>query len=104
MIADLYTYILAPWTTPNWAILKQAVEQFPDLIDNRQIGGAWRRSPNDMVSDGELLVNGDDIRYIYVKANTEELMQSGLLAHISDYTLYTKETQPFEEYWLNVNL
>lgn len=99
-----YTYILALKTDENAALLEEAIQLFPDLETNRQVGEARKKGDNDVIIEDSVVEFSDNTPFFYVKANTDELMKSGLLSHISDYTLYTKETQPFKEYWLNVNL
>ena len=98
-----YTYILAPNTPHNFAVVQQAIAGFPDLVGNRQIGRATPKSEADVLDlDGDLLVAESNEQYIYVKADTLELEASGLLAFVQDYQLFTVETQPKSEFWLNV--
>lgn len=100
---EVNTYILAPHTAQNFAVVQQAIQGFPDLIAGRQIGGAYQKNIADVLdADGGLLLPANITPYIYVKANTVELYASGLLEHVQDYTLYTIDTQPFSIYWLNV--
>ena len=100
---DTYTYILAPHTAHNYAVVLQAVASFPDLISNRQVGRATPKSALDVLDDeGGLLVAESNEQYIYVKADTAELEASGLLAYVQDYQLFNIDNQPKSEYWLNV--
>ena len=97
------TYILAPHTVNNFAVFYHACNEFPDLIKNRQVGRATPKSEGDVVdTDGALLVAQSIEQYSYVKANTQELEQSGLLSHVTDYQLFTIDTQPNNDFWLNV--
>ena len=98
-----YTYILAPHTAHNFAVVQQAIAGFPDLVGNRQIGRATPKSAGDVLDlEGGLLVAQSNEQYIYVKADTLELEASGLLAYVQDYILYTVDTQPKSTFWLNV--
>lgn len=98
-----YTYILAPHTANNFTVIQQAVQGFPDLTDNRQIGRATPKSEGDILdADGGLLIAQSNEQYIYVKADTLELENSGLLQYVQDYQLFNIDTQPKGEYWLNV--
>ena len=98
-----YVYILAPHTNNNFAVFHHACTLFPDLINERQVGRATPKSENDVLdTDGALLVAQSIEQYIYVKANTQELEQSGLLSHVTDYQLFTIDTQPNNDFWLNV--
>jgi hypothetical protein len=100
---EQYTYILAPHTAHNFAVVQQAIAGFPDLVDNRQIGRATPKSESDVLDfDGGLLVAQSNEQYIYVKADTLELDASGLLDYVQDYQLFTVDTQPKETFWLNV--
>ena len=98
-----YTYILAPHTAHNYAVVLQAVAGFPDLISNRQVGRATPKSALDVLDDESgLLVAESNEQYIYVKADTAELEQSGLLAYVQDYQLFNIDNQPKSTFWLNV--
>jgi len=98
-----YTYILAPHTAHNYAVVLQAVAGFPDLISKRQIGRATPKSTLDVLDDeGGLLVAESNEQYIYVKADTAELDASGLLAYVQDYQLFNIDNQPKSTFWLNV--
>ena len=98
-----YTYILAPHTLQNFAVLQQAVLAFPDLISNSQIGNSYPKHENDLVdSEGALKIPASADIYIYVKANTAELEASGLLAYVQDAQTFTVDTQPKSTFWLNV--
>ena len=98
-----YTYILAPHTAHNFAVLQQAVAEFPDLLGSNQIGSAYPKNINDMVDvDGVLKVPVSADIYIYVKADTAELEASGLLAYVQDYQLFNIDNQPKSTFWLNV--
>jgi hypothetical protein len=100
---EKYTYILAPHTAHNFAVLQQAVIAFPDLLGNSQIGNAYPKSAGDLVdSEGALKIPSSADIYIYVKADTLELEASGLLAHVQEYQLFNVNTQPKEIFWLNV--
>ena len=98
-----YTYILAPHTQHNYAVVLQAINSFPDLVTDRQIGRATPKSELDIIdSEGNLMLAYSNEQFIYVKADTVELDESGLLDYVQDYTLYTVDTQPKSDYWLNV--
>jgi hypothetical protein len=100
---EQYTYILAPHTARNFAVVQQAIAGFPDLVDKRQLGRATPKSAGDVLDlDGGLLVAQSNEQYIYVKADTLELEESELLAHVQDYQLFTVDTQPILLFWLNV--
>ena len=98
-----YTYILAPHTANNYAVVLQAIAGFPDLVDKKQIGRATPKSAGDVLDlDGGLLVAESIEQYIYVKADTLELEASGLLAYVQDAQTFTVDTQPKSTFWLNV--
>ena len=100
---DTYTYILAPHTAHNYAVLQQAVNEFPNLLGNNQIGSAYLKNINDMVDiDGVLKVPVSSDIYIYVKADTDELNESGLLAFVQDAQTFNIDNQPKSTFWLNV--
>ena len=100
---ETYTYILAPHTVNNYAVVLQAIAGFPDLVDKRQVGRATPKSAGDVLDlDGGLLVAESIEQYIYVKANTIELEASGLLAYVQDAQTFTVDTQPKSTFWLNV--
>ena len=100
---ETFTYILAPHTTHNYAVVLQAIAGFPDLVDKKQIGRATPKSPTDIVdSEGDLMLATSIEQYIYVKADTAELESSGLLDFVQDYQLFTYLTQPTLLFWLNV--
>ena len=102
-IMNKYTYILAPNNAHNYAVVLQAINSFPDLVEERQIGRATPKTLNDIVdNDGSLLVAESLEQYIYVKADTIELDASGLLDYVQDAQTFTIDSQPKSEYWLNV--
>ena len=95
-----YTYILAPHTANNYNVLMQAVGAYPDLTQERRVKFVFKKSEGDLVDDeGGLLVPFDASQYIYMKATTSEL-DFELLEGVTDYSTYTVDTQPFNEYWL----
>ena len=98
-----YVYILAPHTINNFAVFHHACTLFPDLINERQVGRSTPKSASDVIdSYGGLLVAQSIEQYIYVKADAQELEASGLLSHVTDYQLFTIDTQPNNIFWLNV--
>ena len=102
-MGDLNTYILAPHTAHNYAVVLQAIAGFPDLVTGRQISRATPKSLGDILgTDGSLLLAESNDQYIYVKADTAELEASGLLAYVQDYQLFNIDNQPFSTFWLNV--
>ena len=100
---ETYTYILAPHTEQNYAVVLEAIAGFPDLIAGRQIGRATPKNEADILDDdGGLLLAYSNDQWIYVKADTLELEASGLLAFVQDAQTFTVDTQPKSTYWLNV--
>lgn len=95
-----YSYILAPHTANNFAILQEAVNRYADLQQEARIKTVYAKNIGDVVgADGQLLSPANSTIYIYMKATTGELDYE-LLSGVTDYTVYTIDTQPFAEYWL----
>jgi len=95
-----YTYILAPNTLHNYAVLQIALQEFPVIVENKQLKTAYKKSPQDVVSeDGALLVPAIAETYIYMKAKTADISEA-LLSQVQDYTLYDVYSQPFDTYWI----
>lgn len=97
------TYILAPHSANNFAVLQQALAQYPEILQEKRVKDVYRRNEADIVAeDGGLLVPYESAQYIYlcatVPADSPEL--APFLAQIEGYTLYTIDTQPFDKYWL----
>ena len=98
-----YTYILAPNNQHNYAVVLQAINSFPDLVEGKQVGRATPKSELDIIDiEGNLMLAYSNEQYIYVKADTIELDASGLLDYVQDAQTFTVDTQPKSTFWLNV--
>lgn len=96
-----YTYILAPRTANNITVFKQACDNNPDLTFEKRVALAYKKSSNDVFDgEGNILTPLGEV-YLYVKVTTSEFSED-MLAHVTDYQLFNRETQPFTEYWLNM--
>lgn len=99
-MTDIYSYILAPYTTNNFAILQEAVAKYGDLTEESRIKTVYAKSEGDIIGEeGNLLTPADDSAFIYMKATTGEL-DFELLEGVTDYQIFTANTQPFNDYWL----
>ena len=101
-MTKVFLYLLAPHIPHNFAVLSQAIIDFPDLIAEQQIRMAFPKMQGDVIrQDGGLMLPKSDEPYIYVKADRAELDPS-ILDQIIDVQVFTIDTQPFETFWLNV--
>ncbi len=97
------TYILAPHNAQNFAVLQNALQQFPAIAEEQRVKYVYRRHVNDIISpEGTLLVPYLSLQYIYlcatVPSDSPELAQ--FLQALSSYDLYNIDNQPFGQYWL----
>lgn len=96
---EQYTYIIAPHTAHNYAVLAQAVSMFPELSAEQRAKPIWRKDAADLLdSDGGLLVPAG-AQYILLKATTVDIDYT-LLNEVEGYELYTVGSLPFGTYWL----
>jgi len=96
------TYILAPNTAQNFAVLQAALIDFPAIAEERRVKYVYAKNIADVVADGLLLVPATTEQFIYLCAtvppDSPELAQ--FLQALDSYELFTIETQPFQTYWL----
>ena len=97
---ESYTYILAPNTANNFAVLQIALQEFPVIVENKQLKIAYKKSSLDVVSeDDSLLVPAVADTFIYMKAKTADISEA-LLSQVQGYQLFNIDTQPFTDFWL----
>lgn len=95
-----FTYILAPNTANNYAVLQLAVHRYADLVQERRIKSVYMKSDADIIdADGSLLAPANPTGFIYVKATTAEI-DAALIEQVEGARVYTAETQPFSQYWI----
>jgi len=96
------TYILAPHSANNFAVLQSALIDFPAIAEERRVKYVYERNVYDVVEDGQLLVPATTAQYIYLCAtvppDSPELVL--FLQALDSYELFTIDTQPFAIYWL----
>lgn len=96
------TYILSTHTANNFAVLQNALADFPAIAEEKRVKYVYERNAGDVVADGQLLVPATVAQFIYlcatVPADDPELVQ--FLNALDAYELFTIDTQPFSTYWL----
>lgn len=94
-----YIYILAPQTSGNYTALQTACTQFPDLIEERRIKQVHKKDLQDITGEGGSLLVPAGEAYLYLKATASEF-DPVMLDGVTDAQTFTKDTQPFNDYWL----
>jgi len=97
------TYILAPNNGTNFAVLQQALADFPEIAQERRVKYVFEKSAGDILAeDGTLLVAENTALFIYLCATVppDSPILTAFLDALTSYSLYTLETQPFDLYWL----
>lgn len=98
-----YTYILAPYNAHNWGVLAVAVAQYPEIAQEGRVNLVYNKSQADILGpDGILLVPADAQQYIYLKADAapDDPALLALLSNVQYYEIYSRDNQPFNQYWL----
>ena len=97
------TYILAPNTQGNFAVLQTALADYPLIVAEKRVKYVFAKSEGDILDDeGVLLVAENPETFIYLCATTDisDPILQAFLAMITGATTYTIDTQPFSLYWL----
>jgi len=97
------TYILAPNNATNFAVLQQALIDYPEIAQEKRVKYVFEKSAGDITADdGTLLVAENTVLFIYLCATVppDSPILTAFLDALTEYQLFAIDTQPFHLYWL----